>query len=71
MSSSHRGPAAVFTGWKVFAWLAVLTIVEYVIAITVGPNLPALAVMGVVKAALIVNYFMHITRAWRGAGEEE
>jgi caa(3)-type oxidase subunit IV len=55
-------------GWWVFVGLAVLTVVEYVIAVTVDLNLPVMAVIAVVKAGLIVWYFMHLLRLWR-AGE--
>lgn len=57
------GPVRI--GWFVFAALAVLTIVEYAIAVRVDANLPAVAVIGLFKAGFIVYYFMHVVRAWR------
>ena len=55
-------------GWIVGAVLAVLTIVEYIIAVEVTGNLPWLLIMAVVKAWLIVSYFMHVGQIWH---EEE
>ena len=52
--------------------LAVLTIVEYVIAVgidSISTVVTALAVIGVVKALVILEYFMHISKLWRGEGE--
>ncbi len=58
-------------GWIVIAALGVLTIVEYWIAISVHSTpLPYLAVIALVKAWLIVQYFMHVAQLWR-AGEGE
>lgn len=56
------------TGLIVAAILAVLTIVEYVFAVEVSDDLVrfiGLAVAAGGKAALIVYYFMHISRIWR------
>ncbi|HVP05562.1 MAG TPA: cytochrome C oxidase subunit IV family protein [Dehalococcoidia bacterium] len=64
-----HGSSAVRRGRFVFLVLAVLTAVEYLIAIEVGPNLPILIGIAVYKAGLILWYFMHVARAWRG--EEE
>ncbi len=63
-----RGPLGI--GWVVFIGLAVLTLVEYILAITIDANVPILVVLAVVKAALIVHYFMHVVRVWREAEEE-
>ncbi len=60
---------AVRLGWRVFAALAVLTVVEYVVAVELGNNLTPLAVIALTKAGLIARYFMHIVALWRG-GEE-
>jgi cytochrome c oxidase subunit IV len=54
-------------GWIVIGALAVLTAVEYWIAISVhSGTLPYLAVIGLVKAGLIVQYFMHVAHLWQG-----
>lgn len=59
------------TGWLVFLLLAVLTAVEFVLAVTIDANLPILVVIGLAKAGLIVHYFMHLMRLWRSDQEEE
>jgi caa(3)-type oxidase subunit IV len=58
------------TGWVVFLILAVLTAVEWFVAVLITANLPILIVIALAKAGLIVHYFMHIVRLWQG-GEEE
>ncbi len=63
----NGGPfGAIRTGWMVFLALAVLTIVEYIVAVGVDANLPVIAVIALGKAGFIVYYFMHVVRAWRG-----
>lgn len=62
--------SAVRTGWVIFLALALLTLIEYIIAISLEANLPIIIAIAVVKAGLIAYYFMHIVRAWSG-GEEE
>ncbi|MFQ5341829.1 MAG: cytochrome C oxidase subunit IV family protein [Anaerolineae bacterium] len=58
-------------GWVVIGVLGVLTAVEYWIAVALySAVLPLLAVIGLVKAGLIVQYFMHVTHLWQG-GEGE
>ncbi len=57
---------ALRTGWIVFLGLAVLTAVEFAVAVTVTTNLPAVLVMALMKAGLIIYYFMHLLRIWRG-----
>ena len=56
---------ALRTGWVVFLGLAVLTAVEFLVAVTVTTNLPAVLVMALMKAGLIIYYFMHLLRIWR------
>ncbi len=68
--SKEQGDGPPGIGWRVFLALAVLTVVEFVLAVTIDANLPILVVIAVVKAGLIVHYFMHLLRVWRGAGEE-
>ena len=48
----------------VFLVLAVLTVVEFAIAIYLE-SAALLFIVALVKAALIVNFFMHIYRLWR------
>ena len=56
-------------GLTVFLALAVLTIVEYIVAVSLDS--PALLVVLLSAAAVgkcwaIVTYFMHISKLWRG-----
>ncbi|MCA9936481.1 MAG: hypothetical protein H6662_04875 [Ardenticatenaceae bacterium] len=44
--------------------LAVLTAVEYVIGVTSGSAV-LLFILGLLKAAIIVQNFMHIARLWQ------
>ena len=54
----------------VFLILAVLTAVEFVLAVTIDANLPILIVIGLAKAGLIMYYFMHLMRLWRSDQED-
>ena len=73
-STAHSGTesAEQVRGVQVIVMLAVLTAIEY--AITLAVNSSVLLVLlltpfALAKAWLIVMYFMHVARAWRG--EEE
>lgn len=59
-------------GLKVIVLLAILTAIEFAIAIymNTGANL-LLVVIALVKAWLILEYFMHFTHAFRSSHEEE
>ena len=52
-------------GWITFIALGVLTIVEYFISLYIRPSTPYLIVTAVIKAWLIISYFMHIAQVWR------
>ena len=52
-------------GWIVFIGLMVLTAVEFVIANLPNPSAVLLIIIGLIKAALIVYFFMHVYRLWR------
>lgn len=52
-------------GFFVFLALAVLTGIEMVIAINLDNPAVALIIISLIKAGLIVQYFMHIYRLWR------
>lgn len=45
--------------------LAALTVVELVIAITLG-SIVLLFIVALIKAVIIIQNFMHISRLWRG-----
>lgn len=51
----------------VFVALAVLTGIEYFVSITIGSTV-FLVLIALIKAGLIVQFYMHIYRLWR---EEE
>jgi cytochrome c oxidase subunit IV len=56
--------AAYRLGYITLLILAALTIVEFVVAIYLGSAI-LLLLIALVKAAIIVQNFMHITRLWR------
>jgi caa(3)-type oxidase subunit IV len=58
--------SAMRTGAAVFLALAVFTIVEYFVAQEVASPLVPLFLIAAVKAGLILWYFMHVARSWRG-----
>ena len=47
-------------GLIIFVYLAVLTAVEYVIALVLPAVVPLLALVAVIKAGLVMYYYMHI-----------
>lgn len=52
--------------------LAVLTIVEFIVAINIDSTtlvVVLLVVMAVAKAWIIVRTFMHVTKLWQGEGD--
>lgn len=51
-------------GIYVFLALAVLTVVEYWIGATFNSAV-VLFIIALVKAALIIQYFMHVARLWQ------
>jgi hypothetical protein len=52
-------------GMYVFLFLAVMTAVEYVVAISSFNSMVLLFIIALLKAAAIVQYFMHVYRLWR------
>ncbi|MCA9966684.1 MAG: cytochrome C oxidase subunit IV family protein [Anaerolineales bacterium] len=63
--SSENKAAAMRTGYTVFIALAILTIGEYIVAQASIPLTVPLFIIALIKAALIVNFFMHVYRLWR------
>ena len=55
-------------GVMTFLALAVLTIVELAVSTATGGSFALLFAIGLIKAALIVQSFMHISSLWRGGG---
>ncbi len=64
MEHSDRKAAAYRLGLITLIILAVMTVAEYFVSIYTG-SLILLMIIAVLKAAIIVNNFMHITRLWR------
>lgn len=64
MTETHTS-TGMGIGTKVILILAVLTVVEYVIAVTKPPGQIALIfLIALLKAVLIVLYFMHVRQIW-------
>ena len=64
MEVENRKAAAYRLGLITLIILAVLTVAEYFVSIYTG-SLILLMIVALIKAAIIVNNFMHITRRWR------
>lgn len=64
MSTHKKTKSAAFrTSLIVAAGLAVLTVAEYFLALAYS-GAALLLLMGLVKAYLVVNFYMHISRLW-------
>lgn len=61
---NDKKAAAYRLGYITLAILAVLTVIEFAVTIYLG-SLVLLFIFAVIKAAVIVQNFMHITRLWR------
>ena len=61
---NDRKAAAYRLGLITLIILAVMTVAEYFVSIYTG-SLILLMIIALLKAAIIVNNFMHITRLWR------
>ncbi len=61
---SDKKAAAYRLGYITLGILAVLTIIEFIVAIYLN-SLVLLFIIALVKAAVIVQNFMHIARLWR------
>lgn len=73
--ATQHGPAAEAKaqsrGLQIIGVLAVLTVVEYLIAIGVDSSTGLVLMLtpaALVKAWLILTEFMHLPRLWRGEG---
>lgn len=64
MEMNDRKAAAYRLGLITLLILAVLTVAEYFVSVYTG-SLILLMIIALIKAAIIVNNFMHITRLWR------
>lgn len=61
---NDKKAAAYRLGLITMVILAVLTIIEFIVSIYLG-SLVLLFIIALVKAAVIIQNFMHITRLWR------
>lgn len=59
MSHTNDKSSALTQGVIIFAYLAVLTVIEYLIAVSYNA-VSILVVVAVIKAALVMYYYMHI-----------
>src|SRR5512145_2955000 len=59
MVHTHDNRSGLIQGVLIFVYLAVLTGLEFFVAITFN-SIPLLAVVALVKAALVVYYYMHV-----------
>ncbi len=60
--SERRNPAYIRSALVALS-LAVLTIAEYIVAVSFN-SLIILLLLAVLKAALVVWFFMHVSRLW-------
>ncbi|MCS7222771.1 MAG: cytochrome C oxidase subunit IV family protein [Anaerolineae bacterium] len=68
-TTARKRRAAFRLGAVVIAGLALLTVLEYVVSVSIhSGNLPYLVVIALIKAGMIVYYFMHIAQLWREEG---
>jgi heme/copper-type cytochrome/quinol oxidase subunit 4 len=65
MQETKEDTGGLRRGVLVFVGLAVLTAIEFGIAIGLAGSLPLLAVVAVAKTALILEYFMHLSSLFR------
>jgi cytochrome c oxidase subunit 4 len=65
----RRRTKAYREGLFTFIALAVLTAIEYAISVWLG-SLVLLLIAALIKAALIVQFFMHVARLWQEEHEE-
>jgi len=63
---SEQKAKAYRRGLITFLFLMVLTIAEYIVAVNFTSSIIMLFIIALIKAALIVQVFMHVSRLWRG-----
>ncbi len=63
-SMQERKQAAFRRGVTTFVILAVLTALEFWVSSATGGSAALLFVIGLAKAGLILQYFMHISSLW-------
>jgi len=70
MSHTQDKSSALLQGIVIFVYLAVLTALEYFIAVTFN-GVSILAIVAVVKAALVIYFYMHIYKLNEDGGADE
>ena len=63
LASKARLSSAYRTGVMVLLWLAFLTAIEFV-ANMIGASTVAMFLIAVIKAAIILQFFMHVSSLW-------
>jgi len=71
MNKTSNKKARMRIGWNTFAALAGLTIIEFVISVYLKPSTPYLIATSLIKAWLIISYFMHVNQIWQREEEHE
>lgn len=71
MNKTSSEKARMRVGWITFTALAVLTIVEFVISVYLTPSTPYLIATSLIKAWLIISYFMHVNQIWQSEDDHE
>lgn len=61
----NRKAAAYRQGVIVFIVLAILTVIEFFVSSAFNGSAVLLLIIALLKAGIIVNFFMHIYRLWR------
>ncbi len=69
-TTRSKAEAAGRAGLMAFVGLGAATIIEYVIAVEIEQSMVLLVLIALLKAAVIVQFFMHVMRM-RHAGHEE
>lgn len=68
MTEGNKG-GAYRTGWWVFLALAAVTGFEFWLSSATQGTLIYLSITSLVKASLIVYYFMHVAQLWQGEAD--
>jgi hypothetical protein len=69
--NEEKQSSKVAIGWWIFLGLALVTAIEFWLSSSGAGSLGYLTVTSLVKAALIVHFFMHVSQSWRGKAERE
>jgi heme/copper-type cytochrome/quinol oxidase subunit 3 len=70
MSHTHDKSSALGQGVMIFVYLTVLTILEFFVAVTFNA-MSILLVVAVIKAALVMYYYMHVYKLNNDDGTDE